>query len=510
MDRTQDAVPPHGQPPAEGMTSTLLGLFARLDPVATLAPPYQRGLAGAARLTRRAAGDVLTRRNAPEPQYLWLVSGAVTVVRPADNLATLLEAGDAPLRTPVYMPGDRTEVTVTRHATVLVLPAEAYARQHALAYTRGPEHAPEVRELDDWHQLDGLERALGFGVLAHLPVDHVQSIVSRLTEVDAAAGEKVFEQGTEAEYFYIVKSGSAEVCRMHADGSSTRLTVKVAGDTFGDDALVTGGHRNATVRMLTQGTLLRVAREDFKAFIERSLMSPVTLEAAHELVAQGARWLDLREPESFAREALDGASNVPISLLRTKRAALDPTTAYVCYSDEPATSALGCYLLAERGLRAYFVAELIPHFAALGAPPEPAVEVADSDAAAADAERRSTDALVSAAPPEVPTMLLRQLIAVERRRFDRLLAERTALIKRTAERQMNEKIAATDRALRDQVQARLLLVRRQQEALLEEARKLNAREEALRAQVAELEARRQAFELEKSTLRADLELSAAI
>ncbi len=351
-----------------------------------------------------------------------------------------------------------------------------------------PQSQPEVNYLDDWHQLDGLERALSFGVLAHLPNANVHAILSRMEELEVAQGEVIFEQGTFADYFYIVKAGTAEVCRAGANLNSVRLTVKVAGDGFGDEGLVTNAVRSATLRMLTAGQLLRVSGEDFATFIHQPLRSPVTLQAAQELVAQGARWIDLREPEVFAREALPLALNIPSILLRNKRNSLDADQTYVIYSDDLRASELGCYLLAERGLKAYFVAELIPYFATLETPPATQPEKSAPSEASAPAEPTPHVTV------GIPTLLLRQLIEAERKRYEGLLAARMAELKQAAERQMNEKIATTEQALRTQVLSKMTHLKGQQAALLEEARKLQVRAAELDAQAADLAAQKRALE----------------
>ena len=352
----------------------------------------------------------------------------------------------------------------------------------------------EVSYLEDWHQLDGLERAVSFGVLAHLPSANVQTVLSRMEELEVVQGDVIFEQGAIADYFYIVKSGTAEVCREGDNQTSVRLTVKVSGDSFGDEGLVTKAPRSATLRMLTAGQLLRITGEDFAAYIHQPLRSPVTLQAAQDLVAQGACWLDLREPEVFARASLPGALNIPAILLRNKRNVLDAAQTYVIYSDDLNASELGCYLLAERGLKAYFVAELIPYFAARAhtTPVIPAPVSVPAQALATVAANASAEAHTRL--PEIPTLLIRQLIEAERKRYERLLAQRTVELREVAERQMNEKIAATDRALREQVRTKLLQLKGQQEALLEEARKLQTRAAALDAQAAALAAQQRALD----------------
>ena len=480
----------------------LLPLLKQLEEISDLPPPYQRTLAAAAELIRHRIGKTIVGHQSNEQAVLYLIKGVVSV-RHQGKVAIALEAQTAPLPKPIYKPKDKVEITATSNLTLLRIPHDIYVKQVGLAKSGMLHTNSEVSYLDDWHQLDGLERALSFGVLAHLPVTNVHTIVSRMEEVDVAPGEVIFEQGAPADYFYIVKAGTAEVCRVEADNTSTRLTVKVPGDAFGEEALVMGGGRSATLRMLTVGRLLRVSSGDFATLIHQPLRSPVTLESAQGLIADGARWIDLREPESFAREFFPNAINIPLALLRNKRNALDANRHYVVVSNDMKLSELGCYLLAEHGLTVYFVDEPIRRFALLECTIDRAPNLASQLAsdltrvASAHVPQVAADAR---APTAAPTVLLRQLIEVERRRFDGLLAQRTQEIKSAAERQINAKIAATDQMLRAQVLDKMAEMKRQQEALLEEARKLQIR-------ARELDAARLAFDRERTAWHAGLGLT---
>lgn len=232
----------------------------------------------------------------------------------------------------------------------------------ATAACRAPRPGEEVHFLDNWEALDGLERALAGGVLARLPPQTLQRLMSRLQEVPVAKDQVVFEQGRPADGYYLVKTGHAEVCRVGAGGRSYRLSLKFPGDAFGEGALMLGGPRSALVRMLTDGVLLRVSAEDFASLIRPHLVCEVTLAEAEARVADGARWLDLRD-DDFAAESPSPALSVPISLLRLKRGALSRATPYVVFAEDRATAELGCYLLAECGFAACYVAAP-PPFAA--------------------------------------------------------------------------------------------------------------------------------------------------
>jgi rhodanese-related sulfurtransferase len=50
----------------------------------------------------------------------------------------------------------------------------------------------------------------------------------------------------------------------------------------------------------------------------------VTAQRAHELVRDGARLVDVRSPEEFAAEHLDGAVNIPVGQIEQRLSELEP------------------------------------------------------------------------------------------------------------------------------------------------------------------------------------------
>ena len=73
-------------------------------------------------------------------------------------------------------------------------------------------------------------------------------------------------------------------------------------------------------------------------------------EAAHQAVAAGARLIDVRTPEEFARGHLDGAVNIPFDQLADRVAEVGPTdTAVVVYCHSGGRSAVATKTLHDAG-----------------------------------------------------------------------------------------------------------------------------------------------------------------
>ena len=83
-----------------------------------------------------------------------------------------------------------------------------------------------------------------------------------------AAGDIVFEEGDEGEYFYIIHRGQVKVLRQ-SRGATRQVATLVAGDYFGETSLLYGRKRSATIEAETNVELLRLSKEDFDNLLKR-------------------------------------------------------------------------------------------------------------------------------------------------------------------------------------------------------------------------------------------------
>jgi rhodanese-related sulfurtransferase len=187
-----------------------------------------------------------------------------------------------------------------------------------------------------------------------LPLECVLAALERMTPRRVVAGEEIFRQGDPGDAFYTIWEGKAEVWQTGPyDDLPQLVAVREAGEAFGDEALVTGGTRNATVRMASDGQLLVLARADFLALISQPLIQEVDAAVAKSML--DARWLalDVRYPEEFEDGHIPGAKLLPLGELRERcNAELSPEQGYVVVCLSGKRSAVGALLLAQRGFRA--------------------------------------------------------------------------------------------------------------------------------------------------------------
>jgi CRP-like cAMP-binding protein len=202
---------------------------------------------------------------------------------------------------------------------------------------------------DDW-----MTALLQTRAFHRVPPANIQAIFMRMQRINSRAGDVVIKQGDEGDYFYAIVNGRCSVTRetpLNKEG--IKLAELGMGDTFGEEALISEAKRNATVTMLTEGTLMRLGKQDFTTLLNEPMLQWVEFEQAKEIVAKGGKWLDVRLPSEYQNVHLDDAINIPLYFIRLKLNALDKGVSYVVCCDTGRRSSAGAYILSERGFDAY-------------------------------------------------------------------------------------------------------------------------------------------------------------
>jgi putative peptide zinc metalloprotease protein len=102
---------------------------------------------------------------------------------------------------------------------------------------------------------------------ANLPAETLRWLALRVETVTCEAGQEIIREGDPADAFYLVQSGRVGVVGRREDGTEYSIATLGPGSPFGEQALVTGEPRSATVRALEPTTLLRLGRDGFLAVL---------------------------------------------------------------------------------------------------------------------------------------------------------------------------------------------------------------------------------------------------
>ncbi len=190
------------------------------------------------------------------------------------------------------------------------------------------------------------------GPFAHLPPANIGQLIDRTEAIAVWDNDVIIREGDEGDYYYMIESGRAQVTRL-VGGVNMLLAELKAGDAFGEEALVSGARRNATVTMQTNGMLLRVKRQDFLELMQEPLLHRLNYGDAIKKVAQGAIWIDTRHPSEYRYDKLPGAINVPLNDIRNAIGALNKSHTYIAYCQSGRRSSAAAFILAQAGYDVY-------------------------------------------------------------------------------------------------------------------------------------------------------------
>jgi rhodanese-related sulfurtransferase len=205
-----------------------------------------------------------------------------------------------------------------------------------------------------WRSLPGIfdARQLTRGTFASLPAAHIESLLGCFRRQPVEAGEVIVRQNEPGNCYYVIERGRAQVTR-NVSGARIELAELDSGDAFGEEALIAGTARNATVTMKTDGELLCLDATDFARLLRAPLLRSIDAQCARALATGGAAcWLDVRFPAEYKFDGLPEAINIPLNELRDALPNLRKDREYIVYCQSGRRSSAATFLLSQRGFHA--------------------------------------------------------------------------------------------------------------------------------------------------------------
>jgi CRP-like cAMP-binding protein len=318
-------------------------------PINSLGSESLSELAARASIETLRAGEVLFEEGDRDGYSIFLLAGEVTLTSSKSGASRSIVAGTdearyalAQLKPRQYQGEAKTDITVARLDSAMLdrlLTMEQAAQAGGI----------EVVEFDADVDSEWVLRMLRSETFQRLPSSNFNALFQRLEPIEAKSGQAIIRQGDPGDYYYLIKSGRALVTRKGGDAKVAMIGEIGEGEGFGEEALLSGAPRNATVVMRSDGVLMRLAKKDFDELLKEPLVSWVSEGALRDLVQGGAGLIDVRLEEEFRRGSLKGSVNIPLYGLRAKAATLDPKRRYVICCDTGNRSCAAAFLLTQRG-----------------------------------------------------------------------------------------------------------------------------------------------------------------
>ena len=341
--------------PAPSLTPDLL---EKLIPMGALRPESKRDLARNATLVDAKAGEHLFRIGQSLDKALYLLEGQIELRDPSGTAVgqRIGESLEAQHRLPHHSPRKFDAYCVTDVRCVAV---DGHLLDVMLTWDQTDtlevgEVGMETASADD----DWMTRLLQTPAFQMVPPANLQAIFMRMEQLTTTPGQVIVSQGEVGDFFYVITDGRAIVTREQPNKLAVRLAELETGSCFGEEALISEAPRNATVTMLSHGTLMRLSKENFQTLLKEPLTRRVSRTEAEAMIESGrARYLDVRLPSEFANGNLAGSSNIPLYMLRMRLAQLPTNLGYICVCDTERRSSVASFVLTQKGYESYLLAQ---------------------------------------------------------------------------------------------------------------------------------------------------------
>jgi rhodanese-related sulfurtransferase len=334
-------------------------LLMKLEPISALSPGRIQELASMCIIERVSQGLNPFRMNVVQnEQLLYLLAGQLKLAY-GDGHNEVLEGGSDTARHPVAAnQAEVQDVAALSEIQVLRIDADLLdimlTWDQLASYERiTPAPYSTERSTGDWMRATDVFSAesLKNGIFRTLPPANVEEMFKRMQRVPVQPGQAILHQGQEGDYYYLIEEGVAEVSRETPETGKVRLAELGSGQAFGEEALVSGNKRNATVTMQTAGMLLRLAKKDFDELLKTPLLQQVSKEEAVLKVQAGTRLVDVRTPVEYNLKHFPGAINIPLPDIREAMNTLNKEKEYLVYCQTGRRANAATFILAQQGFK---------------------------------------------------------------------------------------------------------------------------------------------------------------
>jgi CRP-like cAMP-binding protein/rhodanese-related sulfurtransferase len=323
-----------------------------LIPISSLKKDNLQALVKKTEVREAHPGERLFNEGDAAKRTVYVLSGNVDLRKGDKTLASISggsEQARAPLAPQLPRHVSAVATTATRYITIDSDLLDVMLTWDQTGQYEVSDLQNQTNSADDW-----MTTLLQTKAFHKIPPANIQAIFMRLQKVNYKPGDVVIKQGDEGDFFYVITRGRCIVTRetpLNKEG--IRLAELGVGDTFGEEALISHAKRNATVFMETEGTLMRLGKQDFQTLLNEPMLEWVDKKRAEEIIAGGGQWLDVRLPSEFEAYHNEGAVNVPLYFIRLKLKTLNPDIPYVVCCDTGRRSSAGAFILNERGFHTF-------------------------------------------------------------------------------------------------------------------------------------------------------------
>jgi rhodanese-related sulfurtransferase/signal-transduction protein with cAMP-binding, CBS, and nucleotidyltransferase domain len=296
------------------------------------------------RLIEMRPGELFQVQGGKDNDYLFVIEGRIELIGQGE-IRSGLTPEDTRKR-PVMLPQAPATTTLLARERVTLCHADRQVMDDLISWEAMINDQASMDETVH-ARMEMVRNSL---VFRRLPWEAVETAFQRMKSIPAKCGETVAQEGEPGDAFYIITSGRAEVWQNDLMTDEPKKIAEIGeGDAFGCEALISGKKRSETVRMLEDGTLLTLGKEDFDWLISKQMIKAVNAKVAHTMMETGYKFIDVRYREEYEYNRIPGAILIPLFELRKTVPQLDPSQRYIIYCQSGSRSSVAALRLTQAG-----------------------------------------------------------------------------------------------------------------------------------------------------------------
>ncbi|MBI5215437.1 MAG: cyclic nucleotide-binding domain-containing protein [Ignavibacteriae bacterium] len=132
----------------------------------------------------------------------------------------------------------------------------------------------------------------------------LQKLLPNLNEMQFAAGQVVFEDGSEGDSMYLILSGSVKICKVTKMNEEVVLGILHAGDFFGELEMLDTRPRSARVSVMSDSKIAVLNRKDFNVLLDTCPAFAYNLLRMMSLRLRTSNQSFLLQGEHYSQETL--------------------------------------------------------------------------------------------------------------------------------------------------------------------------------------------------------------
>lgn len=322
-----------------------------LEPISSLSLERIRELAQKVEFETLAADEVIFREGDHDHYMIYLLDGEIELRSSFNEQPSYITAGMPASWHPIANLKPRhTTATAVGQVEIIRIDTDEFDR--LLAW----DQMADVGHQDMSSATTG--KMTQSNALKSLPAANIEELFKRMESLEVKSGDVILRQGDPGDYYYLLEEGRVVVTRrMSKDGPEIELAQLGAGAAFGEEALISENPRNASITMLTDGRLMRLAKQDFVELLKEPMLDWVELDQVFEEMDDDTQFLDVRVGAEYVTGHLPNAINIPLFELRNREGELDKTVHYICYCSTGRRSSAASFVLTQHGYKASVLRE---------------------------------------------------------------------------------------------------------------------------------------------------------